>query len=297
MAAVLRLKRKACDEPAEGLIIALKRPKCEENVNEVFFKFAVTVKSEKESIKNHIQAALSKEKVLSYSRWRDKKNAVRQKNVHQICQKLKAEHKAANEKKRLDLLNNRRLIFSETVPVEDDNEHESLDKDIEVRKLFQLYDIIEENEDVKKQGEELESIITCNNQALIREKTDYVYDVYIADVPIDDTFIDSAVCVRPYSLIIDDDIYFGDSEDSQECYEDEDDSNDENNWRNDYPDESDSDKDDIESDYDIHEYHNEEIIYALDKFDVDDDDEEEEEGEQYDSSRVLQELSADDEDD
>jgi len=42
--------------------------------------------------------------------------------------------------------------------------------------------------------------------------------------------------VRPCSLTVDD-IYSGDSSDSEECYDDEDDSNDENNWRNDYPDE------------------------------------------------------------
>lgn len=47
--------------------------------------------------------------------------------------------------------------------------------------------------------------------------------------------------MRPCTLSADD-IYFGDSDESEECFEDEDDSNDENNWRNDYPDEKDSEK-------------------------------------------------------
>lgn len=46
--------------------------------------------------------------------------------------------------------------------------------------------------------------------------------------------------MRPCTL--NDDIYFGDTDESEECFEDEDDSNDENNWRNDYPDEKDSEK-------------------------------------------------------
>lgn len=47
MAAIIRLKRKASDEPADGLVIALKKPKCELSLsNEVLFKFATTVNSE-----------------------------------------------------------------------------------------------------------------------------------------------------------------------------------------------------------------------------------------------------------
>lgn len=48
MSAVLRFKRKACDEPAEGLVIVSKKSKCDElsNTNEVYFKFAATLKSE-----------------------------------------------------------------------------------------------------------------------------------------------------------------------------------------------------------------------------------------------------------
>ena len=47
MAAIIRLKRKACDEPAEGLVVSLKKTKCESSdPNEVLFKFAATLNSE-----------------------------------------------------------------------------------------------------------------------------------------------------------------------------------------------------------------------------------------------------------
>ncbi|GFT05004.1 putative RNA polymerase II nuclear localization protein SLC7A6OS [Trichonephila clavipes] len=255
MSAVLRLKRKACNEPVEGLVVALKKSKFDEtsNTNEVFFKFAATLKSETESVKDHIQAVLSKEKVKKSSKWRDPKSAVAdQKNIRNIYMKLKSEYKAASEKKKLDLLNNRRLILSETVPIEE--VENSSPENAEVRKLFQLYDIIEESEDFKKQGEEVESTITCNDEPLIREKSgDYVYDVYISDVQIDCSFVDNPVSVRPCTMA-QDDIYSGESDD--EVHEDEDDSNDENNWRNEYPEDesSDSHSEDGSRDYESEEY-------------------------------------------
>lgn len=48
MSAVLRFKRKACDEPVEGLVVVSKKSKCDEisNTNEVYFKFAATLKNE-----------------------------------------------------------------------------------------------------------------------------------------------------------------------------------------------------------------------------------------------------------
>ncbi|GFS66210.1 putative RNA polymerase II nuclear localization protein SLC7A6OS [Trichonephila inaurata madagascariensis] len=255
MSAVLRLKRKACNEPVEGLVVALKKSKFDEtsNTNEVFFKFAATLKSETESVKDHIQAVLSKEKVQKSSKWRDPKSAAAdQKNIRNIYMKLKSEYKAASEKKKMDLLNNRRLILSETVPIEE--VENSSPENAEVRKLFQLYDIIEESEDFKKQGEEVESTITCNDEPLIREKSgDYVYDVYISDVQIDCSFVDNPVSVRPCTMT-QDDIYSGDSDD--EVHEDEDDSNDENNWRNEYPEDesSDSRSEDGSRDYESEEY-------------------------------------------
>lgn len=55
MAAIIRLKRKACDEPAEGLVIALKKTKCElSDGNEVLFKFAATLNSEVRLLKSKI---------------------------------------------------------------------------------------------------------------------------------------------------------------------------------------------------------------------------------------------------
>ncbi|XP_054722665.1 probable RNA polymerase II nuclear localization protein SLC7A6OS [Uloborus diversus] len=291
MAAVLRVKRKASDEPADGLLIAVKKPKCSfsENVNEVLFKFAATLQSENESVKDHIQAVLTKERNEKVSKWRDPKT-VKRNNPAQIAEKLKAEHKAANEKKKLDLLNNRRLIFTETVPFEEPD----ICQDTEVRKLFHLYDIIEENEDVKKQVDEADSIITCNGQPMIREKSgDYVFDVYIAEGHIDRSFVDSTVSVRPCNLT--DDIYSGDSDDSDEVYDDEDDSNDENNWRNDYPDErsnSGKETDSESDDYDIVECHDG-ISDAFQNFDIDDDDSDVPEA-SFDYSRVLQELEDED---
>ena len=54
-------------------------------------------------------------------------------------------------------------------------------------------------------------------------------------------FYNHPFSVRPCTLTADD-IYFEDTDESEECFEDEDDSNDENNWRNDYPEEIDSEK-------------------------------------------------------
>ncbi|CAL1294579.1 unnamed protein product [Larinioides sclopetarius] len=279
MSAVLRLKRKACNEPVEGLVVALKRSKFDEssNTNEVFFKFAATLKSETESVKDHIQAVLSKDKTQRFSKWRDPKSLVSsQKNVRNIYEKLKRENKAASEKKKLDLLNNRRLILSETVPIEEDIN--ATLENAEVRKLFQLYDIIEESEDVKKQVEEAESIITCNDQPLVREKSgDYVYDVYIANGQIDDSFVENPISVRPCTMT-EDDIYSGDSDNDGECYEDEDDSNDENNWRNEYPEDESSDS---ESDRDDDEF--DDYYHESDDDDVDDGN--------HDRSRILMELN------
>ncbi|GFR04216.1 putative RNA polymerase II nuclear localization protein SLC7A6OS [Trichonephila clavata] len=206
-----------------------------------------------ESVKDHIQAVLSKEKVQKFSKWRDPKSAVAdQKSVRNIVMKFKSECKAASEKKKLDLLNNRRLILSETVPIEEVKN--SSPENAEVRKLFHLYDILEESEDFKKQGEEVESTITCNDEPLIREKSgDYVYDVYISDVQIDCSFVDNPVSVRPCTMT-QDDIYSSDSDD--EVHEDEDDSNDENNWRNEYPEDesSDSHSENGSEDYDSEEF-------------------------------------------
>lgn len=300
MSAVLRLKRKACNEPVEGLVVALKKSKFDEtsNKNEVFFKFAATLKSETESVKDHIQAVLSKEKIQKFSKWRDPKSAVAdQKNVHNIYMKLKSEYKAASEKKKLDLLNNRRLILSETVPIEE--VENSSPENAEVRKLFQLYDIIEESEDFKKQSEEVESTITCNDEPLVREKSgDYVYDVYISDVQIDCSFVDNPVSVRPCTMT-QDDIYSGDSDDCGEVHEDEDDSNDENNWRNDYPEDesSGSQSEEGSGDYESEEYdpyvsagvrnlqigNDDEEVYEYDSEDDDD----------YNESSVLMELNND----
>ncbi|GIX90328.1 probable RNA polymerase II nuclear localization protein SLC7A6OS, partial [Caerostris extrusa] len=234
---VLRIKRKASTEPVEGLVVALKKSKFDEpsDTNEVIFKFAATLKSETESVGDHIQAALTKEKHQRFSKWRNPKcAAISERNVHNIFEKLKKENKAAIDKKKLDLLNNRRLILSETVPILEKENIDSSSENSEVRKLFQLYDIIEETEDVKKQVEEAENSITCNDKPLVREESeDFVYDVYVSNVEMDDSFAENSICVRPYSMTADD-IYSGD--DSDECYEeDEDDSNDENNWRNDYP--------------------------------------------------------------
>ncbi|XP_042908989.1 probable RNA polymerase II nuclear localization protein SLC7A6OS [Parasteatoda tepidariorum] len=255
-AAVLRLKRKASSEPIEGLVIALKKSK-EYDSNEVFFKFAATVKSDTDSIKEHIQAALSKEKESKLLKWRDPKGAaVRQKNVSNICEKLRNECKAVSEKKRLEYLNNRRLIFTETVPILDDDK-ESPVQSAEVRDLFHLYDIIEENEEPKKQLDDGDNTITCNGTPLIREKvSDYVYDVYVANGQFDNSFVENAVSLRPCT-VTNEDLYFGDSDDNSEVYEDEDDSNDESNWRNEYPEDEESGADQESEEFDENRYYNE----------------------------------------
>ncbi|KAF8774654.1 probable RNA polymerase II nuclear localization protein SLC7A6OS [Argiope bruennichi] len=300
MSVVLRLKRKACNEPVEGLVVALKRSKFDEtsNTNEVFFKFAATLKSETESVKDHIQAVLSKDKAQRFSKWRDPKSVVSsQKNVHSLYEKLRRENKAASEKKKLDLLNNRRLILSETVPIEEDVN--ITPENAEVRKLFQLYDIIEESEDVKKQAEEAESNITCNDQPLVREKSgDYVYDVYIANGQIDNSFVENPISVRPCTMT-EDDIYSGDSDNDGECYEDEDDSNDENNWRNEYPEDESSNS---ESDQGSDEYESEEYDPycqpGIRNLRIDDEceddychDSDDEDDGDYDRSKILMELN------
>ncbi|GFT52573.1 putative RNA polymerase II nuclear localization protein SLC7A6OS, partial [Nephila pilipes] len=252
-----------------------------------------------ESVKDHIQAVLSKDKIQKFSKWRNPKSAVAdQKNVHNIYMKLKNEYKAASEKKKLDLLNNRRLILSETVPIEED-ENSSLEN-AEVRKLFQLYDIIEESEDFKKQGEEVESTITCNDEPLVRDKSgDYVYDVYISDVQIDCSFVDNPVSVRPCSMT-QDDIYSGDSDDCGEVHEDEDDSNDENNWRNEYPEDESSDpqSDEGSGDYESEEYDPYGFAGVRNlRIENDEDDEvfdyDSEDADDYNQSSVLMELNDD----
>lgn len=99
-------------------------------------------------MKDHIQAALSKEKATKLSTWRNPKDtAIGENKIKKLREKLQAEHKSASERKKLDYLNNRRLILTE----EFQNLEDSFSKDAEVRHMFHLYDIIEENEDIKKQ--------------------------------------------------------------------------------------------------------------------------------------------------
>ncbi|KAG8177931.1 hypothetical protein JTE90_000794 [Oedothorax gibbosus] len=279
MSAVLRFKRKACDEPAEGLVVVSKKSKCElSNTNEVYFKFAATLKSESSSFKDQLQAALLKDNSSRFCAWRHPA----QRSARQVCGKVRSQLKGASEKKRLDLLNNRRLILKDTLPIEKEG---CDDESAEVRKLFQLYDIIEENEEVKKQNEEMVSTITCNGEPLIREKQpEYVFDVYIADVLIDQSFVENTVSVRPCSLT-NEDIYSGDSSEG-EPYEDEDDSNDENNWRNEYPEDEDSQQGSEDDSYDAYDCNY--GVARLNKLQLSDDDDEYDES--YEKSRILKAL-------
>eukprot|EP00118_Oscarella_pearsei_P016324 m.154928 g.154928 ORF g.154928 m.154928 type:complete len:188 (+) comp38647_c0_seq10:329-892(+) len=132
----------------------------------------------------------------------------------------------------------------------------------EVHRLFQLYDIIEEEElteekksalshqrEAKPRREKLEvldpEVLLCNSVAMIREKLEKachidqedsssVYDLYF---PIDEAnfSLDNDIQVE----MLNDPKHYFQSFPDDDCpqLDDEDDSNDELNWRNDYPDE------------------------------------------------------------
>ncbi|XP_076357924.1 putative RNA polymerase II nuclear localization protein SLC7A6OS isoform X2 [Tachypleus tridentatus] len=281
MAAVLRLKRRLDEDPAEALILRSKRIKSPEIKT---FKFAGTVKEQSDSVK-HIQEVIAKDKEQGKSNDSFKE---------QVCEASEDE-KDNKEKTNLRILRKRKALKLSDQP---DRGEVSEQKAAKLRfyissedgnatdenqcvGLYTLYEVVnehsEEEKPCKKFQDKVQETILCNNVPMIRQvskaqslEEQFVYDLYYG-TDVDDEFIKNVTDISRCDL---DELFVPcEVEDEPENYEDEDDSNDEDNWRNDYPEEnSDFEK---ECDYfgNKHQNSDEEMAEQLCNCDIIDSDE------------------------
>jgi len=216
MAAVVRIKRRLSQEPAEALLLvsSTKRFKAghgplKEEPN--IFKFCGTVDDQEKNL--DIIAKLVEKG---------------QKTSHQDQVKRKSTNgsrmtPSSSQEKRLKLLNQLRKVDESSAS-------------------FRLYDLVSEQQSPKTSTSSTSDVVLCNGVPLLVEKASpapeeaFVFDVYYAHCgDIDDTYIDQLLSVQPYSL----EQQYAESDEAEE----DEDSNDENNWRNDYPDTEEDDED------------------------------------------------------
>ncbi|XP_013791713.1 probable RNA polymerase II nuclear localization protein SLC7A6OS [Limulus polyphemus] len=258
MAAVLRLKRRLNEDPAEALILSSKRIKSSEPKVTKTFKFAGTVKEQSDSAKQ-IQEAIAKDKG-------QKKN---DSFKEQVCEALPDEKDNKEKTKtNLRILRKRKALKPSDQPgIEEVSERKAAKlwfyissedgnatDENQCGGLYTLYEMVnehsEEEKTCKKIQDKVQETILCNNVSLIRKVSEvqsleeqFVYDLYYG-TNVDDEFIKNVTDISRCDL--DERFVSREVDDESENYEEEDDSNDEDNWRNDYPEED----SDVENEYD-----------------------------------------------
>lgn len=240
MATVVRIKRKADENPADTIVLAPKAAKLWHDEDRDFtLTYAGTFKDPncKEADEAIRQVKDSKKQLRT-----DPKT-----HTVDIASKVREEHRSASKKSRLKLLLQHRAIIEEVHSEEiDDKDLESPHKT--VNSLFRLYDVVaedfqkEEKASHEDAATEKTSTITCNDVAMVLEKVkppeleeDFVYDVYYSHSELnllDKQDLSVFQCLAPEDF------------EPEAAYEsdlglddDDSDSNAEDNWRNDYPDE------------------------------------------------------------
>ncbi|XP_040265774.1 probable RNA polymerase II nuclear localization protein SLC7A6OS [Bufo bufo] len=260
-AAVLRVKRKRCADPAEALIISCKRPRAEEktpeSVTTQVFKLAATVTSQNEPVQKYVQEAISRDRATQVHRPHIG-------SLQRVQNDLRAWKDAERQESRYRLVSSLRPKCGEgdnsqpASPVEErqhvpEKVEASAKEDVDSRtdETIQVFDI--EQEEVEKEAVDVKASdpesIMCNSVKMIRERLavsqegqgsehrenpeEFVYDIYYAESSPQD-WIQDILSVQPYHY---EQELMADDVEPHEVYEDEDDENEESNWRNDYPDE------------------------------------------------------------
>ncbi|XP_078400169.1 putative RNA polymerase II nuclear localization protein SLC7A6OS isoform X3 [Cetorhinus maximus] len=250
-AAVLRVKRKRGEEPAEALLLACKRlrtggesgePGHGEHVMRTLFKLAATVGAQDDPVQRHVREAISKDKALLALKPSET-------SVQRIQLYARASRQTASQENRYKVIASHRRNFSTEASEPQSGDvkhvHQSGTKTSGAQ--------CEQNWDSWKNsgpGQNDPQEILCNSVRMIREKLtvsdsgpgaehrenmeEYVYDIYCTDSYFTGGGIQDILSVVPCH---EENELVGDEVIADEAYEDEDDENEENNWRNDYPDE------------------------------------------------------------
>nr|KAF6286407.1 solute carrier family 7 member 6 opposite strand [Myotis myotis] len=253
--AILRVKRKRSEEPAEALVLACKRLRkdvvelavqktppegLEKAAEKNVFQLVATVCSQEDPVQPLLRALPPP--------W----------GTHQrIRHDLRASTRKIQQEGRYRVVSSRRPsdLLLDDLESEDARENPEAGGDAG----FQLLDLVHEEGDPEAAATASDpDVILCNSVELIRErltisedgpsvgpreeqKDDYVYDIYYLETATPG-WIENILSVQPYSqeweLVNDGKQLEGVDED-----EDEDDENSENNWRNEYPEEESSDGD------------------------------------------------------
>ncbi|CAK6436719.1 unnamed protein product [Pipistrellus nathusii] len=273
--AVLRVKRKRGEEPAEALVLACKRLRSDAVESEAqntppevlekapeknIFQLVATVCSQEEPVHPFLRVALPPP-------W----------GTHQrIRHDIRASTRKIQQEGRYRVVCSRRSV---DIPLDDLEPEDVLgnpEADGEAR--FQLLDLVHEEGDPEASAAAADSykvadpdVILCNSVEMIRErltisedgpsagqqkeqKDDYVYDIYYLETATPG-WIENIISVKPYSKEWE---LVNDEQQLEDIYEDEDDENSENNWRNEYPEEESNDGDDSRGSDEYHSLSEEE---------------------------------------
>ncbi|XP_074645421.1 putative RNA polymerase II nuclear localization protein SLC7A6OS isoform X2 [Tubulanus polymorphus] len=238
MAAVVRIKRKINEEPAEKLVLCCKRQRkndsdeVESNTESVevttALKFAGTLVDKSQSVSKTVRDAIRKAKL-------EKEYKGHGTDITSNVRDTKRQSSKAN---RLKVSLRNRALNLESLDKES-SDNSAVKGDVYQDATYSLYDL--ETEAIS--GNET---VTCNSVPMVREstatietaenQTDYVYDVYYLNQrQFDFRLLEDVMTIEAYN---EDYMFNGYRDDGDlNVYDDEDDSNDEDNWRNDYPDE------------------------------------------------------------
>ncbi|XP_065830729.1 probable RNA polymerase II nuclear localization protein SLC7A6OS [Oscarella lobularis] len=246
---LLRVKRRRWEDPAEAFLISAKRRRDDaDKSDQAIFRFVATLEEGSEEAANTFVERRSQQ--LRSQLKLPQTSGIKKKRIEK-----RAEKQASASLKRYKIVSRQRDV--------EDDPSDASDLESEAKRLFQLYDIIEEEEDPKKdkkketrRSEVLEALdpdaLLCNSVAMIREKlnvaccigdqddSSFVYDLYYPVVDDAVIHLDRDVRIETLDGL---ECLYSDDEESQNAVDDEDDSNDESNWRNDYPEEENSESD------------------------------------------------------
>ncbi|PNF27194.1 hypothetical protein B7P43_G06489 [Cryptotermes secundus] len=219
MAAVVRLKRRADEQPLEGLVLTCKKRKSEDDEIQItpVFKFAGTVKN-REDVASHIG------KILTQNR-----NKRGRRNKPDVTGKLRREMRHLAQENRLKVVNCFRAL-KDLDAFETEKETEVSNED-EIP--FTVLDVVSGQESNPVSSQSQPELAPGGDN---RPDAGYVYDLYYTSVAGSEGLVDlDNLSVHPLSQSY---WEYQDPEDSSDMSpeEEDEDSNDENNWRNDYPD-------------------------------------------------------------
>lgn len=217
MAAIVRIKRRADEEPLNGIVINCKRPKtnCESDTKEnTLLQFVTTLEEPTEDVLTHIKRNTKDDLEREYK-----------KHFNNISLKIKEQRESALKNSRFKLIN----TFRSKGLLPDDPEDNS-----EIN-----YTLLEVD------GTEEKDNIQSSDSPAVK----YVYDLYYtnSDDFADDTIDYQDIDIHPLNFDLVNEPYRGNAfnDMNDDDSDDSEDSNAENNWRNDYPDEMDGDADSI----------------------------------------------------